>query len=117
MAGLFDGTPLERPVTCDRCGRDVKTCDCPPETEENAVPPSDQHPRVRREKRRGKWNTVVGGLAGETADLKALLKTLQAGLGAGGGVSDGELVIQGDHRDKVVAKLLDLGYQAKASGG
>ncbi len=118
MAGLFDGTPLERPVTCERCGREVKACDCPPVAKKaKASVASEQRPRVRREKRRGKWNTVVGGLTGETADLKALLKTLQAGLGAGGGVSDGELVIQGDHRDKVVAKLIELGYQAKAAGG
>lgn len=117
MAGLFDGTPLERPVTCERCGREATACTCPPIVKSKAGPSTDQRPRVRREKRRGKWNTVVGGLVGETADLKALLKTLQAGLGAGGGVSDGEIVIQGDHRDRVVAKLIELGYQAKAAGG
>ncbi|MEO0530155.1 MAG: translation initiation factor, partial [Planctomycetota bacterium] len=76
-----------------------------------------QHPRVRREKRRGKWNTVVGGLGGDAAELKSLLKVLRSELGAGGGVSDGELVLQGDHRDKVVQRLLALGYRAKPAGG
>lgn len=118
MAGLFDGTPLERPVTCDRCGRDVKACDCPPATHgPAATPPAEQSPRVRRERRRGKWTTVVAGLADAPAELKALLKQLQAAASCGGGVSDGELVLQGDHRDAVVAKLIELGYRAKASGG
>lgn len=81
------------------------------------TPTSEQHPRVRREKRRGKWTTVVAGLAGEPAELKALLKKLQAAASCGGGVSAGELVLQGDHRDAVVASLTEMGYQAKPAGG
>lgn len=118
MAGLFDGTPLERPVLCERCGRDVAACDCPPVAlSSNAKPPAEQHPRVRREKRRGKWNTVIGGLEGDTFQLKALLKTLRSDLGAGGGITDGELIVQGDHRDTVVERLKALGYRAKPAGG
>ncbi|MCA9238523.1 MAG: translation initiation factor [Planctomycetales bacterium] len=115
MAGLFDGTPLERPVTCDACGRPVAACACAPAAAAEAIAPAAQSPRVRRERRRGKWSAVVAGLAPES--LKPLLRTLRGELGVGGGVSDGELVLQGDCRDEVVAKLLQLGYRAKASGG
>ena len=102
MAGLFDGTPLERPVT--------------PE------PKSAPSPRVRREKRRGKWCTVVAELGLPKADAKALLKVLRTGLGTGGGLGEArdgavELVLQGDHRDAVVQRLVDMGYKAKAAGG
>ncbi|MGL4513805.1 MAG: hypothetical protein ACRCT8_12000 [Lacipirellulaceae bacterium] len=79
--------------------------------------PSEQQPRVRRERRRGKWCAVVAGLDDDPATLKTLLSALRTKLGCGGGVSDGELVLQGDCRDAVVAKLVELGYKAKASGG
>jgi len=118
MPGLFHGTPLERPVTCDRCGRPVDECECVAGAPAVAsTPPGEQRVRVRREKRRGKWNTVVAGLADDPQQAKRLLKELRGALGAGGGVSDGELVLQGDHRDAVVARLVELGYPAKAAGG
>ena len=55
-------------------------------------------------------------------DAKALLKQLRTGLGTGGGLGDakdggGELVLQGDHRDAVVQRLVDMGYKAQAAGG
>lgn len=116
MPGLFAGTPFERPVTCDRCGRDVADCDCPPAA--NPPPsPADFNLRVRRERRRGKWCAVVAGLESDAATQKSLLKELRGVLGAGGGVSEGELVLQGDCRDKVLEKLTQLGYKAKPSGG
>lgn len=136
MAGLFAGTSLEQPVTCEHCGR--ADCVCPKDAAGRPRPPKLQHPRVRREKRRGKWNTVIADVhaspasitpagappAGATTshgDLKPLLKSLRRKLGAGGGVSDSpagpEIVIQGDHRDAVVALLKGLGYQAKPAGG
>ncbi|QDV73168.1 translation initiation factor [Botrimarina mediterranea] len=116
MPGLFAGTPFERPVTCDRCGRGVAACDCP------AAAPPPKSPkefelRVRRERRRGKWCAVVAGLESDAATQKSLLKELRSALGAGGGVSDGELVLQGDCRDKVLQKLAALGYRAKPAGG
>ncbi len=116
MPGLFAGTPLERPVTCDRCGRDVAACTCPTEKAPQASR-ADFDLRVRRERRRGKWCAVVAGVESDVATQKALLKELRGALGAGGGVSDGELVLQGDCRDKLLEKLVALGYRAKASGG
>lgn len=116
MAGLFDGTALERPVTCERCGKAVGACACP------KVDPKATSPRVRREKRRGKWNTIVGELGLPKDDAKALLKVLRTGLGTGGGLGEGkdgavEVVLQGDHREAVVERLKAAGYKAKAAGG
>jgi translation initiation factor 1 len=59
----------------------------------------------------------VAGLDDDPAAQKALLSVLRTKLGCGGGVSDGELVLQGDCRDAVIAKLVELGYPVKASGG
>jgi len=127
MAGLFAGTSLERPVTCEHCGQ--AECACPKDAAGRACPPTLQHPRVRREKRRGKWNTIIADVRAAPAsgstpsdgDLKPLLKSLRTKLGSGGGLSDSpdgpEIVIQGDHRDAVVAQLIALGYRAKPSGG
>ena len=117
MSGLFAGTSLERPITCERCGKILDECTCPRDASGAVCAPKDQSPRVRREKRHGKWCTVVTGLDSQATDLKALLKTLRTGLGTGGGITDGELILQGDHRDAVVQQLVDLGYKAKASGG
>ncbi|MEZ4584106.1 MAG: hypothetical protein R3A10_21135 [Caldilineaceae bacterium] len=47
---------------------------------------------------------------------KALLKELKSKLGTGGGQGD-DIEIQGDHRDKIVPMLRNLGYEAKAAGG
>jgi translation initiation factor 1 len=116
MVPLFDGTPWQRPVRCDRCGAVEDRCVCPPEA---AAPKSaaSLDLRVRRERRRGKWCTVVAGLCDDPAAQKELLKALRTGLGAGGGLSDGELVLQGDHREEVLRRLVGLGYRAKAAGG
>ena len=67
--------------------------------------------------RKGKGVTVVTGLPLDDFELKELAKKLKASVGAGGKVRDGCIEIQGEHRDKVVAVLKDLGYDAKKSGG
>lgn len=116
--GLFDGTPLERPVLCEECDRPIADCHCPPSAKASmALDPKHQSPRVRRERRRGKWSTVVAELDADPASLKQLAKTLKNDLSVGGGVTDGQIVLQGDHRDAVVEKLKAMGYRAKASGG
>ena len=122
MPGLFDGTPLEQPVTCPRCGTAVASCACAKGADGRAIDPATLAPRVRREKRRGKWCTVVAELGLGKDDAKALLKELRTALGTGGGLGEEtnagvELVLQGDHRDAIVARLVEMGYKAKASGG
>lgn len=117
MAGLFDGTSLQRPVTCERCELPLDRCACPRAADGGVLLPKDQPARVRREKRRGKAVTVIAGLDPVATDLPAMLKQLKKSLGAGGTVADGEIEIQGDHRDKLVDLLKGLGYPAKPAGG
>jgi translation initiation factor 1 len=117
MAGLFDGTSLQRPVTCERCGKALLACICPRGADGKVLLPKDQPARVRREQRRGKVVTVIAGLDPKASDLAGLLKQLKTTLGAGGTVADGEIEVQGDHRDKVVAWLIKKGYPAKSAGG
>lgn len=66
--------------------------------------------RMERAGRGGKTVTVVGGFTGREADLKALAKTLKQRLGCGGAVKDGEIVIQGDVRAKLLPLLQKDGY-------
>ncbi len=117
MSGLFDGTPLQRPVTCQRCGKSLAECACPRNAAGDVLLPRDQPARVLREKRRGKWTTVVAGLDPAASDLAGLLKRLQAAYGVGGTVREDGFELQGDHRDRLVAELKDMGYPAKAAGG
>ena len=75
--------------------------------------------RVGREVsgRGGKGVSVISGLPLAEAELEALATQLKKTCGAGGAVKDGRIEIQGDHRDRLVAELAKLGYEAKRSGG
>ncbi|MCX5691915.1 MAG: hypothetical protein NTV94_19335 [Planctomycetota bacterium] len=116
--GLFDGTSLERPVTCSRCEKPLAQCKCPRNATGKITLPGDQQARVQRERRGGKMVTIISGLDPNATNLKDLLKTLKAKFSTGGTVGDGGTVeIQGDHRDALVTHLKSLGYAAKPSGG
>ncbi len=118
MSGLFDGTPLERPVTCDDCGQALAECRCPRGADGHVVLPKDQKVRVSRQRiSSGRIVTTISGLVMADADKAALLKRLKALLGTGGTIQDGCLELQGDHRDKLVDLLRQEGYPAKPSGG
>ncbi len=107
---LFEGTPFDRPPRCERCGELEANCRCPPER----TPPGKQTARLSIEKRKkGKYVTVIRGLAAEDNDLPALLTQLKTTCGAGGTISDDGLEIQGEQRDRVRELLSRIGYRVK----
>ncbi|BAM04926.1 translation initiation factor [Phycisphaera mikurensis] len=116
--GLFDGTPLERPVTCQACGLAIGGCACPRDASGAVLRHADQEPRVRRERRRGKWVTVVTRLDPDASDLAGLLKAAKASVSAGGGLRGDGFEVQGDHREALVSLLRERGFSGvKPAGG
>lgn len=80
--------------------------------------PSDQDLRIWLDRKSGgKTATVVRGFEGSEADLKELGRALKALCGVGGTAKNGEIIVQGDHRDKVTTYLKKQGYGAKKAGG
>ncbi len=66
----------------------------------------------------GKESTVVKGFIGAESRLAELAKLLKSKCAAGGNAKDGVIIIQGDHRDKVLKMLVEMGYtNSKKAGG
>lgn len=83
------------------------------------LPPQQQNLRIEasRKGRKGKTVTVVSGFQTNQTTLEQLLKQLKTQCGSGGTLKDDSLEIQGDHRQKLLEILTQLGYKAKISGG
>lgn len=80
--------------------------------EPETLAPAAQVLRVRIEKkgRGGKIATLVSGFVGTSADLADLGRTLKSKCGVGGSVKDGEILVQGDFRERVISLLRSMGY-------
>ena len=73
---------------------------------------------IDRKQRKGKSVTIVSGFIGNEDDLQNLAKTLKTKCGVGGNAKDGEILIQGELKDKVYDLLINLGYvKTKKIGG
>lgn len=91
-----------------------------PDEQPTEYKPAHQIIRVHldRKNRGGKEATVIKGFTCEAHIQKELGKMLKDKLGIGGSVKKNEIILQGDHRDKVMLILADLGYtNAKKAGG
>lgn len=89
------------------------------EDEIKTLEPNDQQLKIWLEKggRGGKIASVIKGFVGSDADLKELAAQIKNKLGTGGSAKDEEIIIQGDHRDKILEYLKTKGYNAKKAGG
>ena len=101
---------------CPQCSQPVDACRCKSPAR---AAPGDGVVRIQRQiqGRGGKTVTVVSGLALDNAELKTLAKVLKQRCGTGGAIKEGNIEIQGDHRETLRAELQQRGMTVKLSGG
>jgi translation initiation factor 1 len=117
---LVYSTDDGRVNTCPTCGKSYKQCQCHT-SPSNQIPEkkTDGIARVMRDRkhRGGKTVTVITGIPASNDAITTIAQQLKKLCGSGGTVKDGVIEIQGDHCDKVQAKLTEMGYKVKRAGG
>lgn len=112
MSGLFAGTSLERPVTCEICEKPLSECACPRDATGRVMLPSAQTAVVQVEKhKKGKIATTISGLNKAASNLPVILTQLKSTCGAGGTIEGEVIIVQGDHRQRVAEQLKSMGYK------
>ncbi len=103
--------------TCPTCGKPYKQCLC--SQPQQSARKKDGIVRVMRDRKQrgGKTVTVIDGVPGSDAELTTLAQQLKKLCGSGGTLKDGVIEVQGDHCEKVIARLTELGYRVKRAGG
>jgi translation initiation factor 1 len=92
---------------CNVCGLPREICVC------DDIAYEQQHIHVRIDSRRyGKEVTILSGLDSHDIDLKSLSKILKTNLACGGSIKDGEIVLQGDHRQLIRQVLVENGFES-----
>jgi translation initiation factor 1 len=89
---------------CPKCGLPIQACVC------KEIAKTDQQIEIKTEKRRfGKMSTIVTGLEG--VDVKEIAKDLKSELACGGSIKNNQIVLQGNHRDKIKKILIEKGFE------
>jgi len=83
------------------------------------LPPAQQllYVWIDSKSRNGKTVTLIRGFEGVADDLEKLAREIKTGCGTGGAVKNGEIIIQGEFRDKIIRLLNEKGYKTKKAGG
>ena len=111
---------IEFGQVCPKCQKPVSECICKKKKPEAKLETKqDGVIRIRREVkgRKGKTVTVIYGFQFDQSNLKTLAKQLKQQCGTGGSVKDDMIIIQGDHREKLMKLLKAQGHKVKLSGG